>query len=300
MQQLIEGKRFRIIIISDGQYEGSSSKLDELVEKMSKVGIYVDTVEIYIGLSSSGVLEKVAKRTNGYYYQCETNDYEHVLAELATDKVEGGDEKLRTEEDRSITALLETIASDLTSLNDGVKKIEDLCKLIEQEDENYKCGICHSPDCMITKSPAYADGSFCPSCGHFFHLNCCAAWAESQKDTPSNVFKCPICFSLLKVPGEIHRMKVLKEELQIKLNVDKPACEVKEFNISEIGGEGLNKVCSYFESNEEVLVCSNCGAFYHKEHCFETVLKKYIDRCKVCDCQLDLRFSTRPGIERIV
>lgn len=304
MQQLIEGKRFRMIIISDGQFEGSSTKWEELLEKIGKVGIIIDTIEVNYGLGSSEALENIAKRTGGWYQICQAKDFETNLAELAVDKVEVGDEKLRTEEDRGMSALLEEIASELLSLNDGIETVADLRKLIVQEDENFKCGICHSPDCMITKSPAYADGSFCPACNRFFHLNCCAAWAESLKDTPSNVLKCPMCQQLLKVPGELHRMKVLKEELKLRLDVEGTGAEIKELNVSEIGRDGLTKVCAYchniFEPDGDALVCSKCGAFYHKEDCFQATLKKYIDRCKVCDSKLDMRFSTRPGIERII
>jgi len=46
------------------------------------------------------------------------------------------------------------------------------------------------------------------------HLHCASGWAESQKDMPSTVLKCPFCFFLLKVPGSIYRIKVLKGRLQ--------------------------------------------------------------------------------------
>ena len=71
------------------------------------------------------------------------------------------------------------LRADLITLEEGIKTVADLKKLVTQEDDTMKCGICHSNDCMMCKGPAFACGVFCPECKRFFHQHCCAGWAES-------------------------------------------------------------------------------------------------------------------------
>ncbi|MHA1292621.1 MAG: VWA domain-containing protein [Promethearchaeota archaeon] len=305
MQKLAEGKQFRIIIICQGEFEGKGKKWEELLEISSKVGIVIDTVQISEAFSSeSEILKTISKRTNGYYIQCKSiSDIESTLVSLAPNRVEAGEDAFQSQEDKDMKGLLEVIAADLITLEEGIKTVEDLKNLITQEDDKMKCGICHSPDCMFCKGPAFSCGAFCPECGRFFHQHCCAGWAESQKDTPKTVFKCPVCFHLLKVPATVHRISVLKENL-IEHRKEPISYEIKKFNINEIGAEGAYKFCMWcrnvFNPNEIVYHCGNssCDAFYHID-CLEEMSEKTLNRCRLCDSQLG-RLKSVAGIERII
>ncbi|MHA1283047.1 MAG: VWA domain-containing protein [Promethearchaeota archaeon] len=304
MQKLVEGKRFRIIIISEGNFEGKGKRWEELINISSKVGIYIDTIQIGQAFGrKSEILEAIAKRTGGYFYFLENiSEIEGILTELAPGKVESAEDAFQTQEDRDMKGLLEVIAADLITLDEGIKTVEDLKKLVNQSDDQFKCGICHSPDCMFCKGPAFSCGAFCPECGRFFHQHCCAGWAESQKDTPKTVFKCPICFHLLKVPGTVHRISVLKENL-IEHQPQPKMVDVKKFDINEIGQVGAIKFCAWcrnvFNPHEIVCNCPSCGSFYHTD-CFEEMIQKTINRCRVCDAPFSSAHKAKGGIERII
>lgn len=303
MQKLAEGKQFRIIIISSGDFEGKGKKWEELVAISSKVGINIDAVQISQAFGhESEILQAIAKKTMGFYYICKSNaDIESILTELAPGREVAGEDSFQTQEDRDMKGLLEVIAADLNTLDEGIKTIEDLKRIVNQDDDKFKCGICHSPDCMFCKGPAFSCGAFCPACGRFFHQHCCAGWAESQKDTPKNVFKCPVCFHLLKVPGAVHRISVLKENL-IERQRHPDKIEVKKFNINEIGQAGAFKFCAWcrnvFNPQEEIFNCPNCGSFYHQD-CMDKMTDKTMNRCRVCDAPFSIR-GTAGGIQRIV
>lgn len=305
MQQLAEGKRFRMMVLSAGDVQfGENKKWEELTNVCEKVGVFVDTVQIAKPFAPKDeILERIAKRTESFFYFCDDiSMLESMLSNLIPAKVEVGADKFQSREDRDMRGLLEYIAADLQSLDKGIKTVEDLKKIVTQEDDSMKCGICHSPDCMFCKGPAFSCGAFCPECGRFFHQHCCAGWAESQKDTPKTVFKCPVCFHLLKVPGELHRIQVLKTSLQDNEPVLE-AYNIKKMNINELGIKGAFQYCSWcknvFEPNEEIYRCENCGAFYHID-CAEEMMDKTKNRCRLCDAPIGLSVRKGSGIERIV
>ena len=306
MQKLAEGKNFRIVILSEGSFEGKGNKWEELINVASKVGMVIDCVQIASAFGTeSDLLKTIAKRTMGFFHICKNaSEVESVLTQLAPGRVVEGEDAFQTQEDRDMKGLLEVIAADLITLEEGIKTVEDLKRLVTQSDDTMKCGICHSNDCMMCKGPAFACGVFCPECKRFFHQHCCAGWAESQKDTPKTVFKCPVCFHLLKVPGTVHRIKMLKEGLTENQPQPKTR-ELKKFNINEIGVAGATKWCAWcknvFNPKEEVYNCgdSTCGAFYHLD-CIDDVIDKTMNRCRNCDSPFGKSARAGSGIERIV
>ncbi len=305
MQKLTEGKRFRVIIISEGEFEGKGKKWEELIEISNKVGIIIDTIQIAQTFSKpSAILETIAKRTMGLYFLVRNpSELEGITSSLAPSKTEM-DDAFQSQEDRDMKGLLEIIAAPLITLEEGIKTLEDLKKLVTQQDENMKCGICHSPDCMFCKGPSFSCGVFCPECGRFFHSHCCAGWAESQKDMPKTVFKCPVCFHLLKIPGSLHRISILKEQLLENQRQPK-TYDMKKFNINEIGPKAAMKFCSWcknvFNPKEIVFTCGapGCDSFYHSD-CMEEMAKKTMNRCRTCDAPLGKGTKSVAGIERIV
>jgi len=305
MQKLVEGKNFRIIIITEGSFEGKGRKWEELATVASKVGIGIDAIQVSSAFGSqSDILQSISKKTMGAYFYIESiSEIEGVLTSIAPGKAAAVDDAFQSREDRDMKGLLEVIAADLITLEEGITTVEDLKKLVTQDDDNMKCGICHSPDCMFCKGPAFSCGAFCPECGRFFHQHCCAGWAESQKDTPKSVFKCPVCFHLLKVPGTVHRISVLKEAL-IENQRQPPTIDIKKFNINEIGAAGAVKFCAWcrnvFEPNETVFNCPKCGAFYHVD-CMDIMTDKTMNRCRVCDANFGKSLlKSGGGIQRII
>ena len=199
MQKLAEGKVFRILIISEGQFTKETQDWNELADTAAKIGLYVDCVKL--GRNDDSTLKRISRQTSGDYVECTPQELKSWLPSFAAVKKQSNVNQ--TEQDKNLKGLLEIIAAPLISLRENVKVPGDLLKLAASKDAASKCGICYSPDCMICKGPAFACGAFCPNCNRFFHMHCAAAWSENSKDMPTGVFKCPICFSLLKVPGAL-------------------------------------------------------------------------------------------------
>ncbi len=85
---------------------------------------------------------------------------------------------------------------------------------------------------------------YCPNCGRFFHVHCAAGWAEAQSQKegmPPNVFKCPVCFSLLKVPGAVNRVKILQARLKEEFIPPTDKVDMKKVKVRNSGQTGLLK-----------------------------------------------------------
>jgi hypothetical protein len=204
MKNLIEGKKFRIIIISAGIFKKTDNKWKELLEIFASVGIVIDTIQLSKSWDpKSIILEDIANGTKGSYYNSENvNEIEDVLTELVKSQDSQNEGQSDEEDDLKV---LEFVVEDLISIDNKAQLFEGLRNSMSKTDEDMKCGICHSLECEDCKESTFNCGSFCPECHRFFHQHCCAEWAKSQKDTPRTFFKCPVCFHLLKIPESFKR-----------------------------------------------------------------------------------------------
>ena len=204
MKNLIEGKKFRIIIISAGIFKKTDNKWKELLEIFTRVGIVIDTIQLSKSWDpKSLILETIAKETRGSYYNSENvNEIEDVLTELV--KIQGSEDEVQSYEKDELK-VLEFVVEDLISTDNNAQLFENLRNSMNKTEEDMKCGICHSLECEDCKAFAFNCDSFCPECHRFFHQHCCAEWAKNQKDTPRTFFKCPVCFHILKIPDSFIR-----------------------------------------------------------------------------------------------
>ena len=204
MKNLVEGKKFRIIIISAGIFRKTDDNWKSLLEIFARVGIVIDTIQLSKSWDpKSLILEEIAKETRGSYYNSENvNEIEDILTELV--KIQDSKEEVQSYEKDDLT-VLEFVVEDLISIDNNAHLFENLRNSMIKTDEDMKCGICHSLECEDCKKSTFNCGSFCPECHRFFHQHCCAEWAKSQKDTPRTFFKCPVCFHILKIPDSFKR-----------------------------------------------------------------------------------------------
>jgi hypothetical protein len=302
MQKLAEGKVFRILVISEGIFAKDKQDWSELADTASKIGLYVDCVKL--GRNDDLTLKRISKTTSGDYVECAPHELKSWLPSFAAVKKQSNINQ--TEADKNLKGLLEIIAAPLISIRENVKKPADLLALTNAKDASSKCGICYMPDCMICKGPAFACGAYCPNCNRFFHMHCAAAWSENSKDMPTGVFKCPVCFSLLKVPGALYRVKVLQSRLKDSFQPPKDRLEMEKVKAKDLGMSWATLTCTkcygIFESpDEEVMRCGNkdCGALYHIK-CLDKVDEVRQGRCRKCDSPFRRRFDAQKGIQRVV
>jgi hypothetical protein len=235
--------------------------------------------------------------------ECSISELKSWLPSFAAVKKSGNVNQ--TEADKNLKGLLELIAAPLKTIREQVQKPKDLLALMNSKDPSTKCGICYSPDCMICKGPPFACGAYCPNCNRFFHAHCAAAWAENSKDMPTNVFKCPICFSLLKVPGELYRVKVLQGRLKDSFHPPSDKVEMQKVQAKDLGLNWQSETCvqchGIFEKpDDDVIVCGNpeCKSKYHPK-CLDKVEEIHKGRCRVCDYNFRRKFDARKGIVKI-
>jgi len=293
MQKLAEGKVFRILIISEGVFAPEKGDWTQLTDVASKIGLYIDAIKI--GQNQDVTLKRITRSTEGDYVECNLKEIKSWLPSFAAVKKKTNINQ--TDKDKNSKALLELIAAPLKTIREQIQTPKDLLKLVVSEDQTVKCGICYSLNCMICKGPPYACGAFCPNCNRFFHVHCAAAWSENSKDMPTNVFKCPICFSLLKVPGAVYRVKVLQSRLKDSFVPPTDRVEMIKVKASELGTNWKFETCAkchaiFNNPEDEVLICGNkdCGARYHPD-CIDEIEKSHQGRCRVCDVNIRRKFD---------
>ena len=180
MKNLVEGKKFRIIIISAGILEETHNEWEDLLEIFVSVGIVIDTIQLSKSWDpKSVILEKIANDTRGTYYNSEdANEIEDLLNELVQpDESENG---VQSNENNDLK-VLEFVVEELISNDNNAHLYKDLRSSIVKTDDDMKCGICHALECEDCKESTFNCGSLCPECHRFFHQHCCAEWAKSQK-----------------------------------------------------------------------------------------------------------------------
>ncbi|MHA1282090.1 MAG: hypothetical protein ACTSQP_06230 [Promethearchaeota archaeon] len=106
---------------------------------------------------------------------------------------------------------LEIIASDL----------ERITEMLNEAD--LKCNICFKIECSHVSSGEISDIyehiRRCPNCKKILHLCCAGKWAEQQNSKTDfigfpNVFRCPYCFFLCKVPREFVNFDTILNQLR--------------------------------------------------------------------------------------
>ncbi len=144
---------------------------------------------------------------------------------------------------------LELIASELEKISEVLDESE------------LKCNICFKFQCACNTVDAYEHLRKCPNCKKVLHSCCSGKWAESQNTKSNfigfpNVFRCPYCFFLLKVPRNFVNFDAVLHSLQerwLKENEiekrERKAEEQKEREIQEFIGEVEEK-----QSEEEKII----------------------------------------------
>ena len=160
---------------------------------------------------------------------------------------------------------------------------EELFKF-NKKTSKMNCQICFSKISPIKKYSLYKTGRLCPHCGTPMHLHCAGTWALKSSEH-KNLFRCPYCYTLLKIPAAI--LNGLNKKTDKKEGSDSKKRLVKMIVIEPEKLKQKNKECFFcFKpiknvSFQKTLQCSNCKAYFHKK-CLEEMYK--IDKkCLNCN-----------------
>ncbi len=160
---------------------------------------------------------------------------------------------------------------------------EELIKF-NKKSSKIRCQICFNKKSPIKNYSLFKTGRLCSHCGTPMHLHCAGLWALKSSEH-KGLFRCPFCYTLLKIPIAI--LNGLKKKNNEQKTLESKKLYVKMIVIKPEKLEQKNKDCFYCFKPikrahfQKTLQCSNCKAYFHKK-CLEEMYK--IDKkCLNCD-----------------
>jgi uncharacterized protein YegL len=280
--QKLGGKVPRIFIVTDNNNVQPSERLTKLVKVAQGLGVFIDTCQMGGAPKEDkpNALKEISSGTNSEYAYFNNFKALYRAAEgFASKKIinETEDYFDPNKDKNKLPSLISDVAVDLRRPNIG--EIRDM---MHGKTDN-KCQICYQNQCSTCHSPFYACGRFCPSCGRPLHLHCASMWAQRSEFPEKNVFRCPFCYFLLRVPKSVLKFMEATGGQSIKIvnENDISGQTIKMIRVPDDKIQGIDDSCSFcnniFTGEEKVFQCSNCKTYYH-----ENCLKKMYDEMKAC------------------
>lgn len=179
----ISDKAFRLIILMD---KGSLNIPDvylpvlyELLDKIKDMPFYLDILKLGERDEEYSKLDTITKRYSGKFYEIKSPKMlQEFLGKLAEKKVQY--------EDSSIAKMREN--NILIQNQPFYENLADKPKILVSLET---CSICFKKDDKTVVK--------CPNCDSIAHMSCWANWAKATNIGIPYVFRCHICFNLLKL-----------------------------------------------------------------------------------------------------
>lgn len=284
------GKVNRIFIISDNKLKTDFARMEKLIKISKGLGIFIDTCQMGKPQGpNQNILKKIAQLTNGEYGYF-TNEKAIINSgkSYASKKmIQQAPDFYSTQIEEKSPPLVSEIALSLR--RPSVMEIRFMMRNGGKEQE--KCQICHSIKAP-TGSDFYTEGRFCPNCDRPMHLSCASMWA-AKSEYKEDIFRCPFCFFLLKLPKSASKlMKSKKEDSKKKISIIDDE-EYKKTRMIEIHKDNISQIdesCIYchniFLGEYKVYQCVKCGSYYH-EPCLQKIFNE-IKACRFCGAEIVL------------
>ncbi|TFF98706.1 MAG: VWA domain-containing protein [Promethearchaeota archaeon] len=272
--QKIGGKVSRAFIITDNKFT-YTDKIEKIINAAKGLGVFIDSCQL--GLTQDfthNILKRISKLTKGEFgfFKNPTaaiNAGKHFASKKDTDSAP---DYLSSSQKKNKAPLLSSIALPLRR-----PSITEIRLMYDDPKKNEKCQICHSKLSPVTNEGFLSEGGFCPSCGKPMHLSCATMWAQ-KTEGKSNIFRCPFCYFLLRIPqAYVNIVHNNKKKAKQKI-------EPKTTEMIPVAPEKVNEIdasCSYchniFLGEYRVYQCKNCKSYYH-----EPCLKKMFNEIRAC------------------
>ncbi len=281
----VGGKLFRIFIISATNSLEFSEDLKKIVKIAQGLGIFIDTCKFgKINNNNKTTFKQMAMLTDGEFGFFNNNKaIINAGKSFASKKTIKQPNEFYSQVKKDRTPLLNEVALSLRRPSLGEIQLLMSGKITE----NQKCAICYSIKAPLTGADFFSEGRTCPSCERTMHISCAAQWAK-KSEFKENVFRCPFCFFLLKVPQsalslfEVNKMS----SKRVKIIEDEKTTEMIQVPVQEISA--IEASCSYcrniFSNTDKVFTCQKCNSYYH-EHCLDKMITQ-IQACRYCGSQI--------------
>lgn len=275
--QKIGGKVQRVFIITDNKVEEADDRLKKLAQVADGLGIFIDCALIGALETNESVFKDLASVTGGEFGYFKNDKALAVAGKAFASKksIEEDDLFSLTQKQKEAPKLLSEIA--VTLRRPGIGEL----RLIISGKVREKCQICFS-DKSPSGSPFFTSGRYCPNCGRAMHLECAAQWAQKTDFLAENVFRCPFCYFLLKVPKKV--TKLINGSGGTGIPGASQAQDVQMVQVDPNAVDQIDESCSWcnsiFTGEVAVFQCSHCGAYYH-EPCLQEMYKQ-VRACRSC------------------
>ena len=268
--QNISGFKNNIMLISDKQID-EISKISQKTREIIN-GLKISLRQIILK-SQINVFDNLSQKSVVVFSN--RQDFLEGMKRLATPAIIRKDHTQKfselIEEKKKNRDIMEEIAKDLR-----YPTLKELSRFKDKFDKIH-CQICFSKKSPVNNYSLYKTGRFCPHCGTPMHLHCAALWALKSSEH-KNLFRCPYCYTLLKISP------IIIKGLKIKKNNNKKTKKGKQLYVKMILTKSekdfeINRECFYcFKpmhnlEEQQIFQCSNCKAYYHQK-CLEKMYKE--------------------------
>ncbi|TFG24709.1 MAG: VWA domain-containing protein [Promethearchaeota archaeon] len=274
------GKVFRIFIISDNKVKSDPERLEKILEVSRGLGIFIDTCQLGKPLEKSeNMLKYISQLTNGEY-----GYFSNEKAVINSGKSYASKKIIQHTPDFYSSQIKEKTSPLVSEIALSLRRptmMEIRLMMRNGGREQEKCQICHSIKAP-TGADFYSEGRFCPNCDRPMHLSCASMWA-AKSELKEDIFRCPFCYFLLKLPKSASKLVKKKDEKKDKISIIEESDEkkTKMIEIDQIYINQINESCVYchniFLGKYKVYKCQKCGSYYH-----EPCLKKTYEELKSC------------------
>ncbi|MBN1799999.1 MAG: VWA domain-containing protein [Candidatus Lokiarchaeota archaeon] len=201
----ISEKIFRLVILLDDKSykipEHYLPVLEDLIDKVKDMPFFIDVVYLNaIDAEECRKLQRLSGRTKGDYYEISTmRDLSAALTILSEKKRI----KVANFYNKQKPVIIQENQPFYVNLADEPIVVNELTS----------CAICfQKDDTGLVK---------CPSCDTVAHMTCLAQWAKISNIGISHVFRCHICYNILKLDEQfvldVHAGKIPTREQMLKL-----------------------------------------------------------------------------------
>ncbi|MHA1270481.1 MAG: VWA domain-containing protein [Candidatus Helarchaeota archaeon] len=217
----------RILIVSDGKPWIGTIDPIEKAQMAAELGIIIDTIEVSRSRQSWGenILESMAQL--GTYHQAMDENLLKIPLKSLSHKKDVYDMKKEMPK-------LSLIATPLINPSELMLEMKESIDFY-LGDKEPTCIICRLSGCGICGNDLDCF-RICPYCKNYMHLCCVEKWSESSKMIEAQVFRCPHCLMLLRLP-EIKK----KPKLEIPPPIEVPKEKEDSLTITSAFGTKSDK-----------------------------------------------------------
>ncbi|MFX0099583.1 MAG: hypothetical protein ACFFCS_08375 [Candidatus Hodarchaeota archaeon] len=182
----VGNKFFRIIIITDQDMKPVMTEfmVKDLLAITKEMPVYIDILRLNVKEEKDENKDKLATIIN--WSKGGELIYLPKIKKLEEEMLHLADKKYNEEDDVFEEVKEIKIPDEHSSFYEEISKDPKML-----EDKSLQCMACFKPGLMYE----------CPHCNNVkMHEDCWAHWSSSSNIGVRNVFRCPICFGLLKLP----------------------------------------------------------------------------------------------------